>query len=219
MPRTARSIVGDTCYHVINRGNDRAIVFHDAADYCAFLRLMELATEKTPMRILGYCLMPNHFHLVLWSCSDGDISRWMHWLLTAHTKRHHRRRKTTGRIWQGRFKAFPIEQDRHLLTVLRYVERNPLRANLVENAAHWEWSSIGESSSGHAARLLTESPVTKPADWLCVVNTPHTDEELAALRLCTAKNSPYGSRAWTHATVARLGLESSLRGPGRPKSA
>ncbi len=219
MPRTARSIVSDICYHVINRGNARATVFHDARDYRTFLTLMELASEKVPMRILAYCLMPNHFHFVLWSRVDGDISRWMHWLLTTHTKLHHRRKESSGRVWQGRFKAFPIQRDRHLLTVLRYVERNPLRANLVRCAADWEWSSISRTSSSRARRLLTETPVAKPHDWLEFVNRPHGKEELEALRRCAAKNAPYGTDSWTRETAEYLGLESSLRGPGRPRSA
>ncbi len=217
MPRTARAIAGNICYHVINRGNGGATVFHDAADYRAFLGHMELASENIPMRILAYCLMPNHFHLVLWSRTDGDISRWMHWLLTAHTKRHHRRYETFGRIWQGRFKAFPIQQDRHLLTVLRYVERNPLRANLVDCASNWRWSSISRRDCLSGARLLYNSPVTKPEDWLEFVNRPHGEEELAALRRCANKNSPYGADSWKQSTAEKLGLESSLRGPGRPK--
>ena len=215
MSRTARALVGGLCYHVINRGNARATVYHDDADYRAFLTLMKLASERIPMRTLAYCLMPNHFHLVLWSYSDGDISRWMHWLLTAHTKRHHRIRGTSGRIWQGRFKAFPIQQDRHLLTVMRYVERNPLRANLVERAKEWGWSSIGRTQADDG--LMSEGPVTKPDSWQDFVDKPQTQEEIDALRQCAAKNAPFGSEAWTRSTARKLGLLSSLRAPGRPK--
>ncbi len=215
MPRTARALVGGLCYHVINRGNARATVFHDAKDYRAFLTLMKLASERIPMRILAYCLMPNHFHLVLWSYSDGDISRWVHWLLTAHTKRHHRIRGTSGRIWQGRFKAFPIQQDRHLLTVLRYVERNPLRANLVQSAADWFWSSISRTQASHG--LKTQGPLPTPDNWLEYVDQPHTHEEIEALRRCSAKNAPFGSIEWTQTTAQELGLQSSLRPRGRPK--
>ncbi len=92
---------------------------------------MPQANERLPLRILGYVLLPNHFHLVLWPRRDGDLSRWMQWLLTSHVRRYHRHYHGSGHVWQGRFKAFPIEQDEHLLAVLRYVERNPLRANLV----------------------------------------------------------------------------------------
>jgi putative transposase len=85
--------------------------------------------------LLAVCLMPNHFHLVVSQHCARDISRWMQRLLTTHTHRHHLRHGTSGRVWQGRFKAFPIKQDDHLLTVMRYVERNASRAGLVNRAA------------------------------------------------------------------------------------
>lgn len=218
MSRTARASVGGICYHVINRGNARATVYHDPADYRAFLHLMIHASERIPMRMLAYCLMPNHFHLVLFPHEDSDLSDWMHWLLTAHVKRHHRVKKTTGRIWQGRFKAFPIEQDRHLLTVMRYVERNPVRANLVDSAIDWDWSSLSVRHAAMARSLLSVSPVVKPPNWKEIVDTPQSSTELEALRRCGYKNTPFGSATWVEATVASLGLESSVRGPGRPKS-
>jgi len=131
MPRTARASVGEICYHVINRGNARQEVFLKKGDYQAFIELIGQASERVGMRVLAYCVMPNHFHLALWPHSDGDLGRWMQWLLTAHVRRYHQHYKTSGHIWQGRFKAFPVEQDNHMLTVLRYIERNPLRARLV----------------------------------------------------------------------------------------
>jgi putative transposase len=121
MPRSARAAVGGYCYHVINRGNGRAEVFHKDADFAAFARLLRAAPARTDMRLLGYCLMPNHFHLVLWPVNDDDLGRFMQWLLTTHVRRYHMHYHSTGHVWQGRFKAFPIEQDEHLLTVLRYV--------------------------------------------------------------------------------------------------
>jgi putative transposase len=159
MPRTARASVGGMCYHVLNRGNGRADVFHKDGDFAAFLELMAGANERLPLRILGYVLMPNHFHLVLWPRGDGDLSRWMQWLLTSHVRRYHRHYHGSGHVWQGRFKAFPIEQDEHLLTVLRYVERNPLRANLVRRAEAWAWSSLSWRSTGQRPELLSDRPV------------------------------------------------------------
>lgn len=137
----ARIAPGGLFYHVLNRGNAQARVFHDDADYRNFLGLMAKAGEKMPMRHLAYCLMPNHFHLVVRPEADGDLGRWMQWLLTTHVRRHHRRYGTSGHVWQGRFKSFVIQDDEHLLTALRYVERNPLRARLVERAEDWSWSS------------------------------------------------------------------------------
>jgi putative transposase len=129
MPRTARASVGGYCYHALNRGNGRAQVFHDADDYDAFVTLLRKACARVPMRLIGYCLLPNHFHLLLWPWKDGDLSDWMQWLLTTHVHGYRKRHRGSGHVWQGRFKAFPIEQDDHLLNVLRYVERNALRAN------------------------------------------------------------------------------------------
>ncbi len=86
--------------------------------------------------------MPNHFHLVLWPYEDGDLSNWMQWLLTTHVRRYHRMYGTSGHVWQGRFKAFPIQQDEHLFVVMRYVERNALSAQLVTSAEDWRWSSV-----------------------------------------------------------------------------
>src|SRR5690348_4759135 len=131
MPRTARASAADYCYHVLNRGNARAEVFHKPADYAAFLEMVAAAGARLPMRVLGYCVLPNHFHLVVRPYGDGDLSRWMQWLLTTHVRRYRRHYGSSGHVWQGRFKAFPCQDDAHLLTVLRYVERNALRAGLV----------------------------------------------------------------------------------------
>ena len=139
MPRFARASAGGYCYHVINRGNARAEVFHKEEDLAAFVRIMGESCIRVPMRVVAYCLMPNHFHLVVWPSADGELSRWMHWLLTTHVRRYLRHYGHSGHVWQGRFKAFPIQQDEHLLTVVRYVERNPLRAGLVERAQDWRW--------------------------------------------------------------------------------
>ena len=217
MARIARAAAGGVCYHVVNRGNRRATVFHTRSDYEFFVQLMQRACDRTPMRVLAYCLMPNHVHFVLWPHSDGDISRWLHWLFTCHVVRYNKIRGTTGRVWQGRFKAFPIEQDRHLLAVLRYVERNPVRASLVPSAIDWEWSSVARGAVDAPSDLISESPVTKPDGWAQIVDKPQSDEELEALRRCSLKSAPFGSERWVLDTAARMGLQSSLRGPGRPK--
>jgi REP-associated tyrosine transposase len=217
MPRTARASVGGTCYHVLNRGNARTKVFHKEADYAAFVDLLAAANERLPLRILGYVLMPNHFHLVLWPRAGGDLSRWMQWLLTSHVRRYHRHYDSSGHVWQGRFKAFPIEQDEHLLTVLRYVERNPLRANLVDRAEAWTWSSLAWRSQGKRPKLLAKWPVVCPRNWLAHVNAPQTEAELAALRRSIDRGAPFGNDRWRERTAKRLGLESSLRPRGRPR--
>ena len=183
MPRSTRLAAGGLCYHVINRGNGRARIFHGQHDYREFVKLMAAANERLAMRILAYCLMPNHFHFVLWPHEDGDLSKWMQWLMTAQVRRHHKRHGTDGHLWQGRFKAFPVQDDSYLLTVLRYVERNALRADLVARAEDWPWSSL----SAHSAIRPHPGPLPRPAGWLDVVNEPDKPEEIEGIRACVRR--------------------------------
>ncbi len=212
MPRTARASVGGVCYHVINRGNARADVFHDSDDYQAFLELMHESLEERPMRILAYCLMPNHFHLLVWPRKDGELSQWMQWLMTTHVRRHHRAYQSSGHVWQGRFKAFPIQQDEHLLTVWRYIERNPVRASLVDRAEEWQWSSFSARE-----RWLHRGPVDRPTGWKKWVNKPLADDELELLRQSVNRGTPFGRDVWKRRTAKRLGLEASMNPRGRPR--
>jgi len=142
MPRTARASVAHIWYHVLTRGNRREEFLHKPADYDAFVKAMTDANARLPADILGYRLMPNHFHLVIRTHADGDLGRWVQWLLMAHARRYHRHYQTTGHVWRGRFQAFPLQDDDHLVTVLRHVERNALRAELVARAEDWKWSSL-----------------------------------------------------------------------------
>jgi putative transposase len=161
--------------------------------------------------------MPNHVHLVLRPAEDRDLSRWMHWLLTTHVRRFHGRRDSSGRVWQGRFKAFPIEQDGHLVTVLRYVERNALRAGLVRRAEHWPWGSLAWRLGPGSSPGLADSPVPLPADWAIYVNQPQTPAELASLRACAQRETPFGSAGWMVRAAEELALCGENRPRGRPR--
>jgi len=217
MPRNPRSSQGGYVYHVLNRGNGRRTIFHKDGDFAAFVKLLREAGERTPVRLLAYCLMPNHFHLALWPRADGDLSDYMMWLLTAHVRRYHQHYHGSGHVYQGRFRSFPIQEDDHLLTVLRYIERNPLRAGLVQRAQDWVWSSAAPAQGG--GPILDPGPVPRPASWLTHVNEALTDAELEALRECVSRRRPYGDAAWAERTARQLGLEASLRPRGRPRKA
>ena len=169
------------------------------------------------MRILAYCVLPKHFHLALWPLGDGDVGRWMHWLLTAHVRPSQRHYHSTGHVWQGRFKAFPIQEDEHLLVVLRYIERNPLRAGLVERAEEWSWSSLGAVASGRAEPLLDPGPIPRGQGWVAAVNAPTFESEVLAIRRCVQRNAPFGTDPWVLKTATTLGLESALRARGNPR--
>jgi putative transposase len=202
---------------VLDRGNARQQVFHKAGDFDSFVRLFADAHQRVPMRILAYCLLPNHFHLVLWPRGDGDVSRFMQWLLTTHVRRYHEHYHTSGHVWQGRFKAFPIQENEHLLTVLRYVERNPLRAGLVGKVDGWPWNSLSIWGQPEQPDWFSAGPVPRGGDWLAQVSEPQTDVELLALRKSVERGVPYGNPRWQRQTTAALGLESTLRPRGRPR--
>ncbi len=220
MPRQARHAPGGYVYHIINRAVARLPLLQKDTDYEAFLNVIDEARTKHPIRILSYCLMPNHWHLVLWPRANESLTPFMRWLTHTHTMRWHAHYKTTGsgHLYQGRFKAFPVQDDDHMYTVLRYVERNPLRANLVKRAEKWRWSSLHERLHANANETrLAPGPLPLPADWLERVNRPETAAELEALRKSVNRGTPYGSEQWQRRIVKKLSLESTIRPVGRPK--
>ena len=208
-------------YHVLNRANGRLTLFRKEGDYRAFERVLTEARAYEPIRVLAYCVMPNHWHMVLWPEQDGQLSRFLYWLTLTHTQRWHAHRHTTGtgHLYQGRFKSFPVQSDEHLLTVCRYVERNALRSGLAERAEAWRWCSLWRRHFGdeEAQGLLSDWPVAYPKRWIEEVNRPQTEAELEALRQCVQRGRPFGEDDWVRQTAAQLHLETTLRPRGRPK--
>ncbi len=223
MPRRARSIQGGLVYHVLNRSNGRHPLFRKEADYVAFERVLEEAFEREPLRILAYCVLPNHWHFVVWpkQGADRQVSEFFRWLTVTHTQRWHAHYHTSGNghLYQGRFKSFPVDTDEHLYTVLRYVERNSVRANLADRADAWRWSSAWRMHHGASSSraILCEWPIPRPSDWLLRVNRAETKGELESLRRSVQRGQPFGSESWCERIIKRLGLESTIRSPGRPK--
>ena len=221
MGRPRRATAGGIVYHALNRANRRARLFHKPQDYEAFLHVLAEGLQRIPCRLLGLCLMPNHWHLVLWPTEDRQLSRLMAWVTNTHVKRYrqHYHDRIGGHLYQGRFKSFPVQEDGHLLTVLRYVEANPLRAKLARRAADWPWSSFALRAA--TAPLpgdlkLNEWPMPQPADWDQLVEARWTPGELAPLRLSTLRGRPFGQPDWIEQTARRLDLMTTLRRPGRP---
>jgi putative transposase len=221
MGRPLRAAVGGYVYHVLNRANARLKIFQRDGDYQAFEEILTAAVERTDTRLLAYCLMPNHWHLVVWPRADGELSQFVGWLTLTHTQRWHAHRHSagSGHVYQGRFKSFPVETDEHFLTVARYVEQNALRAGLVKRAEQWKWSSLCRwlQGSDEERSLLSAWPVARAGRWVDHVNAPQTEAELAALRRSFERGVPFGGEGWTSRTVERLGLESTLRPRGRPR--
>lgn len=195
MARKPRIDLGGYVYHVINRSNGRVKIFHSDQDYRDFEYLLSEMVETFGMRMLGYVLMPNHWHLILYPKKDKDLSKSLQWLGTTHAGRHHARKQTVGHghLYQGRYKSFLIQADRHLLSVLRYVERNPVRAKLCNKVEDWKWgSAYRRVRSLKSQKLLAELPINLPWDYRAWVATPEPAGELKAIRHSVEKGVPYG---------------------------
>lgn len=219
MARATRILEGGLVYHVLNRGNGRRAFLHKPADFDAWLRVLAEAKEQVPMRVLAFCLMPNHFHLVLWPERGEELSRFVGWLSQTHTQRWHAHYHNvgTGHLYQGRFKAFPVQEDDHFYALVRYAERNALRAGLVERAEDWEWGSLWDRCHGGVTGLLNAWPLPCPDDWVERVNAAQSAAELEAIRHSIRRGRPYGQEAWTEQTARRLQLGQTLRPLGRPR--
>jgi putative transposase len=204
-------------YHVLNRGNNRQAIFRKSGDFAAFIKLLIEGKRHAHVDLLSYCLMSNHWHLVLIPNGDKDLAAYLSWVTNTHVKRyraHHP--NTSGHLYQGRYKSFVVEEDLHLLTLMRYVEANALRANLVADAQAWPWSSLGcDRDSGNS--LLSPWPIDRPSNWVALVNRPLRDPDLEAIRTSIARGRPFGSENWMRRMCKRLGLEFTMRPRGRPR--
>jgi len=178
------------------------------------VRLLKTAQRRFEMRIIAFCLMPNHWHLLLWPQPSQSLAKFMHWVGGEHARRWAIAHDAVGRgaVYQGRYKAIPIQTGKHLLIVWRYVERNPLRAHLVKDARAWTWSSLTMASDPAASPELT-CPLVRPDNWCDVVNEPQTRAELLPFRRANEAGAPFGDEAW----IATCAGQTGWRRHGRPK--
>ena len=221
MTRAARAAPPGYVYHVLNRPVARLPLFQKDGDYEAFERVLSEALQEHPTGLLAYCLMPNHWHFVVWPQREGELTAFAQWLTHTHTMRWHTHYHTlgSGHVYQGRFKSFQVQENEHFYQVVRYVERNALRANLVQQAEDWRWSSLWRRQHPDAKPIipLADWPLSLPPDWLEIVNRPQTEAELDAVRRSVNRDAPYGNPGWQRATAARYNLEFTLRPRGRPR--
>jgi putative transposase len=230
-----RATPGGIVYHVLNRANAGIIMFRSKSEYAAFEQALEEAHARVPVRLLAYCLMPDHWHLVIWPRRARELSEFMRWLTVTHTRRWHAQRHVSGsgHLYQGRYRSFPVEPGEPLVDVLRYIESNPKRDKRVTKAEAWPWSSLARRLKGDRrpragdaggaapddtpAALLDEGPGALPRGWVAKVNAPLEPEVLKALRNSVQRGTPYGSAKWRARIVDKLGLEHTMRPRGRPR--
>jgi putative transposase len=221
MPRRIRLCPQGEVFHVLNRAVARLTIFEKPEDYDSFLQVIDQTWKVVPLPIFAMVLMPNHWHFVVRPNHDKQVSEFFQRLSVMHTMRYHSHYKTggTGHLYQGRFKSFPIQDDHHLWMAMRYVERNPIRANFVERAEDWAWSSARMRHHPTENRSWLTTPVEPPlpSEWSSWVNNPEPEAELTALRHCNHRGLPFGNDDWVKNSTVRLGLESTIRPRGRPK--
>lgn len=210
MPRIPRGLQGQQIFHILSRGNGRATVFRDAVEYRNFIDLFGEAKDRAGVDIYAFALLPNHFHAVVRPRSDGALSRMMQWWLTSYVRRVHKRNDTSGHLWQGRFKSFAVQDDEHLLTVLRYVLLNPVRAKLSESAFSWRWSSL------HYPSLIDPWPIAPPTSLSMWLREAIDEAEITRIRHCISRRSPFGSPEWQEEVARAGGIEITMRPRGRP---
>lgn len=220
MPRRPRPTDANLVFHAMNRGARRLGLFGSAEDYATFLEVLDEAVERFSMRLLDYVVMPNHWHLVVWPAGGTDLAKFMAWATLVHAQRWHRAKQSigTGTIYQGRYKAVPVKDDRHLLTLCRYVERNPVRAGLVAKAADWPWSSASPRAR-ECGPPISPWPVPRPEPWQVLVDTAQAPDELERVRHAIRTATPYGPPAWQGVVARQLRWHMGGRPRGRPRKA
>jgi putative transposase len=172
MARHRRVTFAGVLYHVCNRGSRKGPLFNSPEEYTAFEEILAHGRERRPMRIVAYCLMLNHWHLLLWPEQEGDLSRFLHWVTGTHASRFRRETRTLGHgaVYQSRFRAVGVQDLLHFMRVCRYIERNPVAANLVPRAEDWMWSSAAQRGGAEPGLLMDAGPMPLPSDWLALVN-------------------------------------------------
>lgn len=221
MPRLARVDVGNEIYHVINRANGRMQIFNTPEDYRLFEKLIEEAKELIDMRIYAYEIMPNHWHLVLSPRKDGDLALFMHHLTNKHTRKVHTATGTigSGHLYQGRYKSFLVDSGNYFLAVIKYIERNAVRARLVKSCEDWRWGSAWRRMHGttQQKKLIDAPLVPLPDHYRQWINIAEQHEDVTSIRRSVNKGVPYGRERWIDKMVTTYHLETTLRSAGRPK--
>lgn len=216
MARLARLVLPELPHHVIQRGVRSMALFATDADRQLYLRLLAQFCQREGVTAWAWCLMTNHVHLVLVPAQADSLARAVGEAHRRFTRAVNFRQGVRGHLFQERFHSFPIQQDAHLLTVVRYVERNPVRAGMVRRAVAHPWSSARHHVTGASDPLVRESPIRALApDWVRVLED--REEELAKIRRHVRTGRPWGTDAWVRQLEEQVGRPLLPRTGGWPK--
>jgi putative transposase len=219
MPRRPRHELRGIAFHAMNRAVRGTHLFRTWRDFDVFAETVSEALERSlrRVRIISYQVLSNHWHLGMTCDRIADLSKFMHWMEGKHANNWAGAHKARGRgyVYQGRYKAVPVQTSTSLIRVCRYIERNALRKNLVTAAEDWSWGSLHAQCNNRHPIPLAPWPIPQPENWIELVNTPQTQSELDDLRRCIRHDQPIGDAEWANTVAPLLGL--TMRPVGRPK--
>jgi len=224
MGRPPRISLGGYVYHVVCRGLQPKGIFRSNDDYEEFVTVLAEAVERFEPRVLSYCALPKHWHLVLTPRRDGDLSKLIAWMTVTHSARWHThpRRASTGGLYERRFRSFPVQDDASLLEVMRFIESHPKRSGFCDSVLEWKWSSAARRSIAAGTdkpmdTIVSSPPLALPSDWPCMLDEELPNEILSKVIRSIQRGCPYGDDAWIVRTAKKMALESTIRPRGRPK--
>ncbi|MBI3319914.1 MAG: transposase [Candidatus Omnitrophica bacterium] len=204
MARLARVVLAGFPHHVLQRGVRSMALFTTEADRVEYLRLLAAYTARSAVEVWAWCLMTNHVHLVLVPHRETALAHAIGEAHRRYTRYVNFREGVRGHLFQERFHSFPIQEDRHLLAVVRYVECNPVRARMVQRAVDHPWSSAQHHATGAPDRLVRTSPIRQLApDWAHVLQD--ADLPLKVIRRHVRTGRPWGTTDWVRGLEQRLG--------------
>ena len=215
MPRLARLVVPGVPHHVVQRGNRRQRTFFEPEDYRAYLNLLGAWTTHHSVRVLSYCLMPNHVHLVLVPDTEPSLAKAVGACHERYTRLVNKKKGWTGCLWQGRFFSCPMDTE-YLLATVRYIQRNPVRARLVERCTDWRYSSARVHIYGEEDGLTDKSLLKGLIeDWQDFLREPLIDQEVSVLLKHVRTGRPLGSQSFVRRLESVTGRSLFPKKPGR----
>jgi putative transposase len=219
MPRIARAVAGGYPHHVIQRGNNREQVFLDKKDREKYLSLLKKYSDKCKSRILVYCLMTNHIHLLIKPHEEISLCKMMQGVTLCYTQYVNRKYKRTGRLWESRYYSCIVEKEKYLWAVARYIEQNPVRAKMVAEARDYTYSSARAHVDGTRDEILGEPlfEENQTKDYAQFIRTSISEDEIEEIRYFTRTGRPLGSEQFVGEMETKFQRKFILLPPGRPR--
>jgi putative transposase len=218
MARLARVVAPNLPHHVIQRGVRSMAIFATDEDREGYVTLLAEFAGRYKLGIWAWCLMTNHVHLVVVPERKDSLARAVGEAHRRYTRRINLREAVRGHLFQERFHSFPIQADGHLLAVVRYVERNPMRAKMVVHAEDYSWSSARYHVAGRVDRLVKSSPIRGMVkDWRRFLRGDEARTEVDTIRQHVRTGRPWGATPWVKKLEGRLGRPLLPRIGGWPR--